>query len=116
MLLRVHINTLVDQWYEDAIKFGFEPILAYKNSATWVNRLNTALVRYNYGVRDIVCTITTQTTFIAETMQKLLSKLKRRAVLVADEVHHLGAERSRKRLTDVFNYRLGLSATPNPVV
>ena len=104
---------LVDQWYEEAIRFGFEPILAYKNSATWVNRLNTALVRYNYGVRNIVCTITTQTTFITETMQKLLSKLKRGAVLVADEVHHLGAKRSRERLTDVFNYRLGLSATPN---
>ena len=104
---------LVDQWYEEAIRFGFKPILAYKNSASWVNRLNTALVRYNYGVRDIVCIITTQTTFIAETMQKLLSKLKRGAVLVADEVHHLGAERSRKKLTDVFNYRLGLSATPN---
>ena len=104
---------LVDQWYEEAVKFGFQPILAYKNSASWVNRLNTALVRYNYGIRDVVCTITTQTTFIAETMQKLLSKLKRGAVLVADEVHHLGAERSRKRLTDVFNYRLGLSATPN---
>ena len=104
---------LVDQWSAEAVRFGFEPILAYKNSATWVNRLNTALVRYNYGVRDVVCTITTQTTFISETMQKLLSKLKRGAVLVADEVHHLGAERSRKKLTDVFNYRLGLSATPN---
>ena len=104
---------LVDQWYEEAVRFGFEPILAYKNSASWVNRLNTALVRYNYGVRGVVCTITTQTTFIAETMQKLLSKLKRSAVLIADEVHHLGAERSRKKLTDVFNYRLGLSATPN---
>ena len=104
---------LVDQWYEEAVRFGFEPILAYKNSATWVNRLNTALVRYNYGVRDVVFTITTQTTFISETMQKLLSKLKRGAVLVADEVHHLGAERSRKKLTDIFNYRLGLSATPN---
>ncbi|MYC76382.1 DEAD/DEAH box helicase [Candidatus Poribacteria bacterium] len=104
---------LVDQWYEEAVRFGFEPILAYKSSATWVNRLNTALVRYNYGVRDVVCTITTQTTFINDTMQKLLSKLKRDAILVADEVHHLGAEQSGKRLTEVFNYRLGLSATPN---
>ena len=113
VLIACPYQHLVDQWYEEAVRFGFEPILAYKNSATWVNRLNTALVRYNYGVSDIVCTITTQTTFIAETMQKLLSKLKRGAVLIADEVHHLGAERSRKRLTDVFNYRLGLSATPN---
>ena len=113
VLIACPYQHLVDQWYKEAVRFGFEPILAYKNSATWVNRLNTALVRYNYGVRNIVCTITTQTTFITETMQKLLFKLKRDAVLVADEVHHLGAERSRKRLTDVFNYRLGLSATPN---
>ena len=113
VLIACPYQHLVDQWYEEAIRFGFEPILAYKNSATWVNRLNTALVRYNYGVRNIVCTITTQTTFITENMQKLLSKLKRGAVLVADEVHHLGAERSRKKLTDVFNCRLGLSATPN---
>ena len=113
VLIACPYQHLVDQWYKEAVRFGFEPILAYKNSATWVNRLNTALVRYNYGVRDVVCTITTQTTFIAETMQKLLSKLKRGAVLIADEVHHLGAERSRERLSDVFNYRLGLSATPN---
>lgn len=113
VLIACPYQHLVDQWYEEAVRFGFEPILAYKSSANWVNQLNTALVRYNYGVRNIVCTITTQTTFITETMQKLLSKLKRGAVLVADEVHHLGAERSRKRLTDVFNHRLGLSATPN---
>ena len=104
---------LVDQWYEVALRFGFEPIRAYKSSATWINQFNTALVRYNWDVCDVVCTITTQTTFINDTMQKLLSKLKHGAILVADEVHHLGAERSRKRLTDVFNYRLGLSATPN---
>ena len=113
VLIACPYQHLVDQWYKEAVRFGFEPIRAYKNSATWVNRLNTTLVRYNYGVRDVVCTITTQTTFIAETMQKLLSKLKRGAVLIADEVHHLGAERSRERLSDVFNHRLGLSATPN---
>ena len=113
VLIACPYQHLVDQWYEEAVRFGFEPILAYKNSATWVNRLNTALVRYNYGIRRVVCIITTQTTFIAETMQKLLSKLKRDAILIADEVHHLGAERSRERLTDIFDYRLGLSATPN---
>ena len=46
-------------------------------------------------------------------MQTLLSNVKSNAVLVADEVHHLGAERSRQKLLDIFDYRLGLSATPN---
>ena len=104
---------LVDQWHREAVKFEFEPILAYKSSATWVNRFNSALVRHNWGVYDVVFTITTRTTFIAETMQTSLCKLKREAVLVADEVHLLGAERSLQRLTNIFNYRLGLSATPN---
>ncbi len=39
--------------------------------------------------------------------------MKRSAVLVADEVHHFGAERTLQKLTDVFDYRLGLSATPD---
>ena len=104
---------LVDQWNDVTLKFGFEPILAYKNSSTWVKRFNKALVRYNWEVSNVVCAITTQTTFIAEIMQKLLSKLKHRVIIIADEVHHLGSKRSLKVLTNVFNCRLGLSATPN---
>ena len=113
VLIACPYQHLVDQWYEVAVRFGFEPIRAYKSSSTWVTRLNTALMRYNWEVCNIVCAITTQATFIDDPMQKMLSKLKHSAVLVADEVHHLGAERSRQKLTDVFNYRLGLSATPN---
>ncbi len=104
---------LVDQWNDVTLKFGFDPILAYKNSSTWVKRFNKALVRYNWEVSNVVCTITTQTTFIAEIMQKLLSKLKHRVIIIADEVHHLGSKRSLKVLNNVFNCRLGLSATPN---
>ena len=104
---------LVDQWCREAERFGFEPIVAYESSAGWVPQFNTALVRYNWQVCDVVCAITTRSTFIADTMQKLLSKLKRAAVFVADEVHHLGATQSRQKLPEVFDYRLGLSATPN---
>ena len=42
-----------------------------------------------------------------------LHDLQGDAVLVADEVHHLGATKSRQNLPDGFNHRLGLSATPN---
>ena len=44
ILIACPYQHLVDQWYEEAVRFGFEPILAYKNSAIWVNQLNTALV------------------------------------------------------------------------
>lgn len=113
VLIACPYKHLVDQWRKEAEQFGFEPIVAYESSVRWVPQFNTALVRYNWQVCDVVCAITTHSTFIADTMQKLLSKLKRAAVFVADEVHHLGATQSRQKLPEVFDYRLGLSATPN---
>ena len=104
---------LVDQWYEEAVRFGFEPIRAYKSSKTWVSQVSNALGLHNWRVSKAVCIITTHTTFIGNNMQKFLSNMKNSTVLVADEVHHLGAKRSREKLVEVFNYRLGLSATPN---
>ena len=113
VLIACPYKHLVNQWRKEAEQFGFEPIVAYESSVRWVPQFNTALVRYNWQVCDVVCAITTHSTFIADTMQKLLSKLKRAAVFVADEVHHLGATQSRQKLPEVFDYRLGLSATPN---
>lgn len=102
---------LVDQWKKVSMQFEFEPILAYKGSTTWVKPLSTALVQYNWGNQDIVFAITTRKTFISSTLQKMLARVSENAVLVADEVHHLGATGSRKKLTNVFDYRLGFTAT-----
>ena len=104
---------LVDQWYEVTVRFGFEPILAYQSVKTWINQVSDALGMHNWRVAKVACVITTHSTFVSETMQKLLSDVKSDVVLVADEVHHLGAKQARQKLTDVFDYRLGLSATPN---
>ena len=104
---------LVDQWREEVERFGFNPILAYKGSATWINSFSTALTQYNWRNCNLVCAITTQKTFIGATMQKMLSRVRHNAVLIADEVHHLGASESLRKLTDLFDYRLGLSATPD---
>ena len=104
---------LVEQWRQETERFGFKPILAYETSTRWINRFNTDLVRYNWRISDIFCAITTRNTFNRDPMQKLLSKLKCNAVLVADEAHHLGATESRQQLTENFDYRLGLSATPD---
>ena len=105
---------LVDQWHEVALRFRFKPILAYKSSRKWVRQWSEAAALYNWRVTDEVCVITTHTTFIGDTMQALLSGMKStNTIFIGDEVHHLGAERSRHKLVEVFDYRLGLSATPN---
>ena len=105
---------LVDQWYKEVLRFGFEPILAYKNSKKWVSDWGDIVAQFNWGNTNEVCIITTYRTYIDKKMQILLSGLKSAiSVFVADEAHHLGAEQCRSKLQDFFDSRLGLSATPN---
>lgn len=103
---------LVDQWADEARRFGFQPILAYQSRQVWESLLNSRTLDYNLGNRENVFVITTHSTFIADAMQESLSRVKRSSLLVVDEVHHLGASEGRKNLPDVFSYRMGLSATP----
>lgn len=104
---------LVDQWADEARAFGFRPILAYQSRHAWLDTLNGRIVDYNLGNRDHVLVIASHATFIGEPMQNSLLRLKKPALIVADEVHHLGAKKGRTRLPQVFSYRLGLSATPD---
>jgi len=103
---------LVDQWAREAELFGFRPILAYQTRHSWLNTLNACIVDYNLGNRDNVLVIASHATFIGEPMQNTLSKVKRPSLIIADEVHHLGAEKGRISLPQMFVYRMGLSATP----
>lgn len=104
---------LVDQWANEARRFGFQPILAYKSRQVWESILSNRVLDYNLGNRENVFVITTHNTFIANAMQESLSRVKGPSLLVADEVHHLGATEGRKNLPGIFKYRMGLSATPN---
>ena len=105
---------LVDQWNKVAILYGFRPILAYKSSKKWTAQWADGLSLYNWFVENNMCVITTHSTFGRTMMQNLLSIPKiANSVLVGDEVHHFGAQHSRDKLSEVFDYRLGLSATPN---
>ena len=113
ILIACPFQHLVEQWDKEASQFGFQSIFAYQSQRTWVDQFNKALIDFNFGSLKVVCTITTHDTFISDTMQRMLTRLQGNAVLVADEAHHLGATKSRQNLPDLFNHRLGLSATPD---
>lgn len=113
ILIACPFQHLVEQWDKEASQFGFQPIFAYQSQRTWVDLLNEALIDFNFGSLKVICAITTHDTFISDAMQRMLTRLQGDAVLVADEAHHLGANKSRHNLPNLFNHRLGLSATPN---
>jgi len=113
VIIAVPYQHLVDQWFEDAKAFGLQPILAYKRKADWLNKLHQHVLEYNRNDRKIISVITTHTTFIDSDFQNIISGLQAPCLLIADEVHHLGAARSRAALPENISARLGLSATPD---
>jgi len=113
VIIAVPYQHLVDQWLEDARDFGLNPILAYKSKSDWLDKLYEQVLEYNRRDRKVISVITTHTTFVDSDFQEILGKLQSPALFIADEVHHLGAERSRVALPENISARLALSATPD---
>ncbi|HEU5380919.1 MAG TPA: DEAD/DEAH box helicase family protein [Ktedonobacteraceae bacterium] len=113
LVIAVPYQHLVDQWAEQAKLFGYRPILAYKSKKYWLEELNTHIRDYTSGYRSFLCVITTHTTFISAEFQNCMACLKKTTLLIADEAHHLGAEKSRESYPNHVSHRLALSATPD---
>lgn len=113
LIIAVPYQHLVDQWAEQARLFGYRPILAYKSKKHWLEELTTHIKDYVSSYRSFLCVITTHTTFISPEFQNCMASLKKNTLLIADEAHHLGAEKSRGSYPDHISYRLALSATPD---
>lgn len=107
---------LVQQWKQSIYKFGLnydELIIADSTNSSWKTDLADCLIDISLDDKDRVFVITTHTTFSNNNfIQILKNKGNYPVFLIADEVHGLGAEISLNGLTDVYDYRLGLSATP----
>lgn len=104
---------LVDQWREELVNFGLQPYLAYQSRHQWVDDVASAVTEYANGSRSQFAVVTTHDTFASEHFQRLLDRLDgARTLLIADEVHHLGAPHLRESFPTHVRARLGLSATP----
>jgi DNA phosphorothioation system restriction enzyme len=113
VIIAVPYQHLVDQWHDEAKAFGYRPILAYKSKVRWLQDLNRQIMEYNAGYRNFISVIATHTTFINTDFQESIACLKGPSLLLADEAHHLGAERSRWSYPEHIPFRLALSATPD---
>jgi DNA phosphorothioation system restriction enzyme len=104
---------LVDQWVEELRAFGVTPHRAYQSRRTWEDEVAGAITEFRHGARDVFVVVTTQHTFAADHFQDQLDRLPgHETLLIADEVHHLGAPHLRTALPTAIRARLGLSATP----
>jgi superfamily II DNA or RNA helicase len=113
LVMTVPYQHLVDQWDKESQQFGYRPILAYQSKGRWFDELNSMVMDFSSGYRDCFAVITTHTTFISADFQATIARLNGPSLVLADEAHHLGAERSRQSYPQHIPFRLALSATPD---
>ncbi|MFH0963631.1 MAG: DEAD/DEAH box helicase family protein [Planctomycetota bacterium] len=108
---------LCEQWKGEIDKYGLEHgelVVADSTRANWKRQMASAMMDLSLGASKPLMILTTHNSLVSEDFRRILDECRGRAplLLVADEVHGLGAAESRRNLSDQFDHRLGLSATP----
>jgi superfamily II DNA or RNA helicase len=108
----VPLLDLVEQWTDELKKFGVMPIRCRDISVTWESQARQAMAALGARGARAVTLVTTNATFGGEVFQQVLQSVEVPLMVIADEVHHLGAEHLRSTLPERARFRLALSATP----
>lgn len=105
---------LVEQWKEDVVAFNMNPVIAYSTSKqkNWKKKLENKIHRYNLGIVENICILTTNATYKTEKFQEIINQLEQNVLFIVDEAHNVGSWGFIKNLNDKFQFRLALSATP----
>lgn len=106
---------LITQWAFDIQNMDLGNIhLFYGDNPRWRKEMNSLIFNMNLGIEypkpNII--LTTHNTFSNENFINIMNEYIGKACLIVDEMHHVGAPSFRKGLLPVYNYKLGLSATP----
>ncbi len=108
-------KNLVSQWYKEFKKWDFEVITTLKGKKDWRANLTKIINNHNFKIKtnnDVTIIITTYATFSKKEFTDIVKKNSRQSVLIADEVHTAGAANTQNSLLEEYQFRLGLSATP----
>ena len=116
-LITAPYHHLLQQWNNEISKFGIrydEIIIADSSNNQWKNTLTDSLIDLHLGHKRKIIILTTNNTLSSKDFQNIVrTNLNGSKVLIiADEVHGLGADKSQSGLMSEFEFRLGLSATP----
>lgn len=103
---------LAEQWVRELADAGVRPLKCYGTRAQWQTALESGMSALMVRSRTFLVAVVVNKTFLSADFQRLLRPDRVPHVLIADEMHNLGAEQMRAQLNPLIRYRLGLSATP----
>ena len=110
-------NTLSKQWKREIeelkIIFDVDKIIDGTNQK-WKSDLESLMIELQLGYHDKAIIYTTHDTSSSEKFLKIINDNKKniKIIFVCDEVHAIGSENQQKALLPIYDYRVGLSATP----
>lgn len=105
---------LVKQWLDDIGEFGIscDTIIADSSNYKWKDKITDIILDIKNGISENLIILTTHNTLSSEDFINIIRKVNTKLLLIADEVHGLGAPERKRGLINDYNFRLGLSATP----
>lgn len=101
-------DDLADWGYEDEVHLAFGSV-----NRNWKSEMGTVLDDIRIEIKDLAILLTTHETLSKEYFRSQIEELICDRMLIADEVHGSGSEQRQEGLLDEYNYRIGLSATPD---
>lgn len=107
---------LCKQWMREMATFGLRPLPCYEGRDRWLAKFEEGYQRLSMGLSNVHAIVTTNSTFQSDIFQSYLkphvSAGQQHHLIIADEVHNLGAKAVSETLPEGIKLRLGLSATP----
>lgn len=105
---------LCKQWVREIAAFGLDPVPCYEGRHRWEALLEEGYQRLSTRLAEVHAIVVTNATFQTQGFQDRIRPRLATAhhLIVADEVHNLGAEKVQEFLPCDIHLRLGLSATP----
>jgi len=107
---------LCRQWIREISAFGLQAVPCFEGRDQWQADLEEGYQRLSVGLLQVHAIVTTNATFQSDIFQACIKHRVATGalhhLLIADEVHNLGAERVKEKLPEGILMRLGLSATP----
>jgi superfamily II DNA or RNA helicase len=115
LVITAPFKPLVDQWEREVRRFGVEPLsLRNLSENQRLARLRQAIHTLELGEARVEVAVVTNSLLNQPGFRDLLSTIPAAisTMIIADEVHNLGAPAFAHNPPESFVFRLGLSATP----
>lgn len=104
-------KTLVNQWYNEVIKYKWSAIKCFSDNPTWPKQFKDSRMMMKVSDNLNSCIIVTNDTFNTDKFKRELNLLNSDYLLIVDECHTWGTNRTLSNLP-LVKMKLGLSATP----